>query len=127
MTAALSVLLVGVFVVSAVALILNSTAIFLATFVAGILVLLAQGAMEDRKTWTLWLVVGVFVASLVSGVFGVGAMAAFAIIPVNSFPAVLFGWVFGDVIVLASIGTVLSVALTPYIVKTRAYVHRFFS
>jgi hypothetical protein len=43
------------------------------------------------------------------------------------FPTVLFGWVFGDIIVLSTIGTTLMVTLTPAIKRTSAYVKGFFS
>ncbi len=126
-TYGLAGLLVFVFGLSAVALVSNLTEVFIATFIVGIATLIAQAAVEDRKTWMIWLVVGVFAASLVSGVFGVGALAAFGSIPLAIFPTVFFGWVFGDIIVLSTIGTVLTIVLTPYVVKTRAYVHKFFS
>jgi hypothetical protein len=113
--------------VSAVALVSNLTEIFIATFAVSILALAAQAVFEDRKTWLTWLFVGVFTASFVSGVFGVGAMMAFGVIPMGIFSSVFLGWIFGDIIVLATVGTVLTIALTPYIVKTRAYVHWFFS
>ncbi len=64
---------------------------------------------------------------LVSGVFGVGALAAFGKIPTAIFSTVFFGWVFGDIIVLSTIGTILTIVLTPYILKTRVYVRKFFS
>ena len=114
-------------VVSAVALVNTLSEIFIATFIAGIAILIAQAAIEDRKTWITWLVVGVFVASFVSGVFGVGAMLAFGDIPMELFSTVFFGWVFGDIIVLSTIGTTLTIVLTPYILKTRIYVRKFFS
>jgi hypothetical protein len=89
--------------------------------------LIAQASVEDRKTWALWLLVGVFAASLVSGVFGVGALLAFGNIPAAIFPSVFLGWVFGDIIVLATLGTILTVALTPVIVRSKVYVRGFFS
>jgi len=121
-----AVLLVNV-VVSAFALINSLNEIFIATFIAGIAVLLGQAVIEDRKTWVTWLIVGVLVASFVSGLFGVGAMLAFGNISAEAFSTVFFGWVFGDIIVLSTIGTALTVVLTPYIQKTRAYVQGFFS
>jgi len=120
-----AVLLVNV-VVSAFALVNSLNEIFIATFIAGIAFLIAQAAIEDRKTWITWLVVGVFIASLVSGLFGVGAMQAFGN-TTEPFSTVFFGWVFGDIIVLSTIGTALTVVFTPYIQKTRAYVRGFFS
>ncbi len=114
-------------VVSAVALVNTLSEVFIATFIAGIAILIVQAAIEDRKTWITWLVVGVFVASFVSGVFGVGAMLAFGDIPMELFSTVFFGWVFGDIIVLSTIGTILTIVLTPYILKTRVYVRKFFS
>ncbi len=114
-------------VVSAVALVLSMTTVFIATFVASIAFLVIQAVLEDRKTWVTWLLVGVFLASVVSGVFGVGALAAFGNIPWSVFPTVFFGWVFGDIIVLATIGTILTIAFTPYIMKTQVYVRRFFT
>ncbi len=71
--------------------------------------------------------IGVLLASVVSGTFGVGAMAAFGMIPWAIFQTVFFGWVFGDIIVLATLGTVLTVILNPFIVKSKIYVRRFFS
>jgi hypothetical protein len=114
-------------VVSAVALVNTLSEVFIATFIAGIAVLIVQAAIEDRKTWITWLIVGVFIASIVSGVFGVGALAAFGSIPMAIFSTVFFGWVFGDIIVLSTIGTVLAIVFTPYILKTRVYVRKFFS
>jgi len=127
LTYGLAALLAFTFVLSAVALTSNLTEVFVSTFIVGIVALIAQAAVEDRKTWMTWLVVGVFAASFVSGIFGVGAMAAFGTMPLAIFPTVFFGWVFGDIIVLSTIGTVLTIVLTPYVVKTRAYVHKFFS
>ena len=43
-----------------------------------------------------------------------------------AFPTVFFGRVFGDIIVLATIGTILTIVLTPYIVKYRVYVPKVF-
>jgi hypothetical protein len=129
-TYGLVVLLVLDFVVSAVALVSNLTEVFVATFIVAIAALIAQAAVEDRKTWITWItwiVVGVFVASFVSGIFGVGAMVAFEVVPAGIFSTVFFGWVFGDIIVLSTIGTVLTILITPHVVKTRAYVRRFFS
>jgi hypothetical protein len=126
-TYGLTVLLVSDLVVSAVATALTLTEVFIATFIVGIAVLILQTTIENRKTWIAWLVFGVFIASIVSGIFGVGALAAFSEIPMEIFPTVFFGWVFGDIIVLSTIGTALMVVLTPYVQKTRAYVRGFFS
>jgi hypothetical protein len=52
---------------------------------------------------------------------------AFGNIHLSIFSTVFFGWVFGDIIVLATLGTILTVALTPIIIKSRVYVRRFFS
>jgi hypothetical protein len=122
----ISILAVDV-VVSAVAMVLTLTEVFVATFITGVVILLAEMVFEDRKGWLTWLFFGVFIASVVSGIFGAGALAAFGSIPTELFPTVLFGWVFGDIIVLSTIGTILMITLTPYIQKTRAYVKRYFS
>ena len=79
------------------------------------------------ETLTIWIIFGVFVAALVSGLFGVGALAGFGDVPMSIFPTVLFGWVFGDIIVLATIGTALMVTLTPAIQRTRTYVRGYLS
>jgi integral membrane sensor domain MASE1 len=97
------------------------------TFVAALAIMIAQTLVEDKKTWIMWIIFGVFVASTVSGVFGVGALAAFGNIPMDIFPTVFFGWVFGDIIVLSTIGTTLMVTLTPVIKRTRAYIKGYFS
>jgi len=89
--------------------------------------LIVQASVEDRRTWITWLIVGVFGASLVSGLFGVGALMAFGNISTSAFSTVFFGWVCGDIIVLATLGTILTVALTPIIIKSKIYVRRFFS
>ncbi|MCW4006432.1 MAG: hypothetical protein NWF04_07550 [Candidatus Bathyarchaeota archaeon] len=125
LTYGLAALLALDVVVSAVALVNSMTTVFIATFFVSIGLLLAQAALENRKTWLTWLIVGVFAASLVSGIFGVGALAAFGNIPLNISPTVFFGWVFGDIIVLATIGTILTILLTPYIIKTRIYVRKY--
>lgn len=120
-------MLAATFVVSALATTLTYTEVFVATFFVGIAIMILLAVVEDKKTWTMWIIFGVFVASIVSGVFGVGALAGFGNIPMIIFPTVLFGWVFGDIIVLTTIGTTLMVALTPAIKRTRAYVRRYFS
>ena len=126
-TYGLTALLMIDFVVSAVATILTLTEVFIVTLVAALAIMIVQTLVEDKKTWTMWIILGVFVASTVSGVFGVGALAAFGNIPMDIFPTVFFGWVFGDIIVLSTIGTTLMVILTPVIKRTRAYVKGYFS
>jgi len=125
----LNALLAADLVVSAVALTSSLNEIFIATFAVSIALLVVQAAVEDHKTWTMWLIVGVLLAAVVSGVFGVGAMAAFGFGGVSwaIFPLVFNGWVLGDIIVLATLGTILTVALTPFIIKSKIYVRRFFS
>jgi len=115
--------------VSAVALTSALNVVFTSTLAVALALLVVQAAVEDHKTWTLWLIAGVVVAAVVSGVFGVGAMAAFSFGGVSwaGFPSVFYGWVIGDIIVLATLGTILTVALTPLIVKSKIYVRRFFS
>ncbi len=120
-----AILLLNV-VVAAFALISSLSEVFIATFIIGIILLLIQATIEDHKTWSTWLIVGVILASIVSGIFGVGAMLMFGDITADLFSTVFFGWVFGDIIVLSTIGTVLTILLTPYIMKTRWYVRRFF-
>jgi hypothetical protein len=112
-------------VVSASAYVFSLTEVFVATFVLGIALLVIQAVVEDLKTWLTWLVVGVFVASVISGVFGVGALAAFGEIPWAIFPTVFFGWVFGDIIVLSTIGTLVAIILTSCIVKSRMHVRGY--
>lgn len=114
-------------VLSALAYVYSLTEVFVATFFLGIALLVIQAIIEDLKTWLTWLVVGVLIASFVSGVFGVGALAAFGEIPITLFPTVFFGWVFGDIIVLSTIGTVVAIILTSYIVKSRIHVRNYFS
>ncbi len=128
-TYGLNVLLAADLAVSAIALTQSLASVFFATFAVGVALLIVQAAAEDHKTWTIWLIVGVLLASLVSGVFGVGAMAAFSFGGVSwaIFPTVFYGWVFGDVIVLATLGTILTVALTPIIIKSQVYVRKFFT
>jgi hypothetical protein len=127
LTYGLNLLLVVVLAGSAVALVFSYTWAFVAFFVASIVLVLIQGFVEDRKTWLTWLPIGVILASFVSGIFGVGAMAAFGNIPLSSFPNAFLGWVMGDIIVLATLGTLLTVAFTPMIVKSKIYVRRYFS
>jgi hypothetical protein len=127
LTYGLTAFLAADMVISAAATVFTLPSVFVFTFVAGIGALSLQASIEDHWTWLTWLVVGVFLASLVSGVFGVGALVAFGNIPSAIFPTVFSGWVLGDLIVLSTIGTVLTIVLTPYMVKTRAYVHNFFS
>jgi hypothetical protein len=127
LTYGLNALLGLVLVGSAGALVFSYSAVFIATFIVGVALLLVQAAFEDRRTWLTWLLVGVFGASLVSGLFGVGALLAFGNISQVAFPTVFMGWVFGDIIVLATLGTILTVALTPFIIKSKIYVRRFFS
>jgi hypothetical protein len=118
-TYGLNALLAFDLIASGVALVSSYATIFVATFIAGVALLVVQALVEDRKTWVTWLIVGVFVASLVSGLFGVGALAVFGNISVSAFSTVFVGWVFGDVIVLATLGTILTVTLTPIVIKKR--------
>jgi hypothetical protein len=127
LTYALSAFLLADFAVSAFAAATALSSVFIATFFVGIALLVVQAVVEDHKTWMTWLLVCVFVASVASGVFGVGALAAFGSIPWSAFPEVFFGWVFGDIIVLATLGTVVTIALTPLVTKSKAYVRGYFS
>jgi hypothetical protein len=58
------------------------------------------------------------------------AALAFAIFSASGNPAygiVLFGWGFGDVIVLSTIGTMLMTILTPFIKRTQVYIQGWLS
>lgn len=123
----LMLLLVANVVISAIAMIYMWTEIFIATFAAGVVILVLESFFEEKKSWISWLFFGVFIASIVSGIFGAGALAIFGIIPTEIFPTAFFGWVFGDIIVLSTIATVLMITLTPYIQKTKTYVKNYFT
>jgi hypothetical protein len=127
LTYTLNALLLAILAFSAYFLVYSYSTAFIATFGLSITIVLIQAAVEDRKTWLTWLPIGVLLASLVSGLFGVGVMAAFGMISMGIFQQVFFGWVFGDIIVLATLGTVLMVVLNPFIVKSKIYVRRFIS
>jgi integral membrane sensor domain MASE1 len=126
-TYSINMLLMVNLIVSAWALINAVRTLFIGTFVFAIALLVMQALLENHKSWFTWLAVGVFGASLVSGIFGVGALVLFGSVPVEAFSTVFFGWVFGDIIVLATLGTMLTVVLTPYIVKAGIYVKRYVS
>ncbi len=119
--------LMVVLVAAAFALINSSTWGVLVALAASVALVVAQALVEDRKTWLTWLPIGVFIASLFSAIFGVGAMVAFGQIPIEVFSTAFFGWVLGDIIVLATIGTLLTVTFTPLIVKSKIYVRRYLS
>jgi hypothetical protein len=120
-------LLVVNIIVSAVAAVLALTEVFIATFIMGIAILIAQAVVERSESLVMWLIFGVTVASIISGIFGVGALAGFGHVSLDDFPIVLFGWVFGDIIVLSTIGTTLIATLTPFVKRTYIYVKGFFS
>ncbi|MCW4019865.1 MAG: hypothetical protein NWF14_01355 [Candidatus Bathyarchaeota archaeon] len=123
----LTALLVVNIVVSGAATVLTLTEIFVATFIFAIAILVLLAIVENLKDWVMWTVFGVIVASIVFGVFGVGTLTGFGIVPLNAFPVVFFGWVFGDTIVLSTIGTAMMVSLTPLVRRTSVYVKGFFS
>jgi hypothetical protein len=127
LTHGLSAFLLADLVISAFAAANAWSGVFMASFIVGIAALLVQAAVEDHKTWLRWLLVCVFAASIASGIFGVGALAAFGSIPWSIFPTVFFGWVFGDIIVLATLGTVITIVFTPLVMKSKAYVRGYFS
>ena len=114
-------------VVSAIAMIYTWTDVFAATFAVGIALLVVETFFEDRRGWLVWLLFGVLIASVASGIFGAGALALFGFMPIEVFPTALFGWVFGDIIVLSTIGTILMLTLTPYIQKTKTHVKNYFT
>lgn len=120
----MTLLLVDV-AVSAAAMIFVWTEVFIATFAVGIAILALETVFEDRKSWVTWLFFGVFIASVASGIFGAGALALFGIISTESFPTAFIGWVFGDIIVLSTIATILMLTLTPHIQKTKIYVKNY--
>ncbi len=126
-TYAINAGLIAVLVCSGFALVYSFTTLFIATFALSILLVIAQALVEDRKTWLTWLPIGVLIDSVVSGTFGVGALAGFGFVPLALFGTVYFGWIFGDIIVLATLGTVLTVVLNPFVVRSKIYVRRFFS
>lgn len=125
-TYSINALLIVNLVVSAWALINSASTIFVGTFALAIALLVVQTCLEDHKSWFTWLVAGVFGASIISGLFGVGALTLFGQVPTEAFSTVFFGWVFGDIIVLATLGTMLTVTLTPFIVKAKLYVKGYF-
>lgn len=126
-TRGLTALLLATFAISAISATQTFTEVFIATFFVGVGIMTLQAIIEERRTWIMWVVFGVFIPSIFSGVVGVGALAGFGKIPMSIFPTVLFGWVLGDIIVLATVGTTLMVTLTSFIQRTNAYVKGYFS
>ena len=53
--------------------------------------MLIQAAIEDHKTWLTWLPVGVLLASLVSGTFGVGALVLLVVYLCRFYYSILMG------------------------------------
>ncbi len=85
----------------------------------------------DVKTWVTYIISGIVLASVVSGLWGAGTLC---LVPGLSplygkapFTIVFTGWVIGDMIVLSTIGTALLVTLTPLIKRTPIYVRGWFS
>ncbi len=84
----------------------------------------------DPKTWGVYAVSGIILASVFSGLWGAGTLTIFNFpppLPSELFMPVFIGWVMGDLIVLSTIGTALLVALTPVIKRTAIYAEKWFA
>lgn len=113
-------------IISGVAAMLALSEIFIATFIIAVILMLITSAIERSRSWIFWIVFGVIAASIVSGLFGAGTLAWW-FLGWGAFPIVLFGWTFGDIIILSTIGTTLMIVLTPFIKRTFVYVRGYFS
>lgn len=83
----------------------------------------------DPKTWATYIVSGIVLASVISGLWGSATLTFFNLpppLPSALFMPVFIGWVTGDMIVLSTIGTTLLVTLTPMIKRTPIYVKGWF-
>jgi hypothetical protein len=76
--------------------------------------------LSDNPIWRtiLYIVIGIFLV--------LALILAISVASKNpAYPIVLFGWGFGDIIVLSTIGTMLMVTLTPFIKRTQIYIKKW--
>ncbi|RLE64981.1 MAG: hypothetical protein DRJ47_06360 [Thermoprotei archaeon] len=84
----------------------------------------------DPKTWVTYAISGILLASLFSGLWGAGSLTLWNFpppAPPEAFYVIFTGWVIGDIIVLATVGTAMLVTLTPLIKRTGLYVKGWWS
>jgi len=106
---------------------LEFSVVFLATAIVAFLVLIAIAIVTRSASWVAYIIFGIIGASLVSALIGAYGLCASGLVPWELYPIIFFGWAFGDMIVLATIGTTLMVVLTPVIKRSYAYVRGWFS
>ncbi len=98
--------------------------------VLAVLGILMGMLVGDPKTWGIYAVSGIILASVFSGLWGAGTLTIVNFpppLPREAFMPVFIGWVTGDLIVLSTIGTALLVALTPVVKRTAIYVEEWFA
>ena len=104
-------------------------AVYIGTSLA-IIGMFTSTLIGDSKTWITYIISGVVLASVVSGIWGAATLTLYNLpppLPSELFVTVLVGWIIGDMIVLSTIGTTLLIALTPIIKRTPIYVRGLFS
>lgn len=104
-------------------------AVYIGTALAAIGIIMGMLA-GDPKTWGLYVVAGIILPAVLSGIWGSATLTIANFpppLPAELFFPILVGWITGDLIVLAVIATAMLVALTPVVKRTAIYVERWFA
>jgi hypothetical protein len=126
----LKIILAGLLVnlvIAAIATIFNLLLILIITLIVAIGLSVVMYILNYSRSWAIYVIFGIFVASIGSAIIGVGIPILGGIAPIEGFWSSVFGWFAGDLIILASISTILMVFFTRYLKKSSIFVKNWFS
>jgi len=126
----LKIILAGLLVnlvIAAIATILNLLILLIITLIVAIGLSIVMYILNSSRSWAIYVTFGIFAASISSAIIGVGIPILSGIAPIEGFWPSTFGWFAGDLIILASISTILMVFFTRHIKKLSIFVKNWFS
>ncbi|TXT64694.1 MAG: conserved membrane protein of unknown function [Promethearchaeota archaeon] len=113
-------------IIAAIATVFVLSLLWLITFLIAVGLLIVLYILNPSKPMLLYIVFGVFGASLISALFGISGIILAGFGSLETFATGVLGWFAGDVIVLSAIATPLMILLTKKIKQTSIFVENWF-
>lgn len=120
-------LLVANLIIAAIATAVPFPWVWFSTFIVAIVLMVAMYWLNPSKSWLLFVIFGIFGASIVSALIGIAVPILAGYGTWDAFWIGVVGWFSGDLIVLSAIATPMMVGLTGKIKQTSIYVEKWIS
>jgi len=123
----LGILIIDLIIAAIATAVEGLSILWIITLVVAIVLIFAMYIINPSKSWLLFVIFGIFGASIVSALWGIWIPVLAGFAPAEGYWIGVIGWFAGDLIVLSAIATPLMVTLTGKIKQTSVFVENWFS